>query len=135
MVDREDLIGYANNLLSNKKGNDNSENNTNNESKQETKNGKMNFETAVNFLEENADWWSAYEYDGLDEDDEKEREIKEKFESAKKFIKKFKTFEIGSKQDEEDAEQYKEDMESRGYKLIDFGQGSGVVHYAILKKQ
>lgn len=135
IVDNEDLIGYAKNLLSNKKGNDSSENSTNKESKQETKNGKMNFETAVNFLEENADWWSAYQYDQLDEDDEKERELKEKFESAKKFIKKFKTFTIHNETQEEKAKQYKEDMEAQGFKLVDFGQGSGIVHYAILKNK
>lgn len=135
IVDQEDLISYAKNLLSNKKANENSENNTKNESKQETKNEKMNFETAVNFLEENADWWSAYQYDSLDEDDEKEREIKEKFESAKKFISKFKTFQIHSEKQEEKAKQYKKDMESKGFKLVDLGQGSGTVHYAILKNK
>lgn len=135
IVDQEDLIGYAKNLLSNKKVNENAENNTKNESKQETKNGKMNFETAVNFLEENADYWSAYQYDSLDEDDEKEREIKEKFDSAKKFISKFKTFQIHSEKQEEKAKQYKKDMESEGFKLVDLGQGSGIVHYAILKNK
>lgn len=103
------------------------------EDENNTKNGKMDYDTAVNFLEENADWWSTYQYDTFDEDDEEQKEMKEKFDAAKKFIKKFKMFEIGSREDEEEAKRYKEDMESKGYKLIDFGQGSGIVDYAILK--
>ena len=100
-----------------------------------TKKKKMDYDTAVNFLEENADWWSSYQYDTLDEDDKEQKEMKEKFDAAKKFIKKFKTFDIKDGQSEIDAKRYKEDMESKGYKLIDFGQGSGMVYYAILKNK
>ena len=104
--------------------------------KQQSNNQKsLDFQSAVNFLEENADWWILYEDDSLDEDDEKERELKEKFESIKKFITKFKTFLIHSEKQEEKAKQYKKDMEAKGFKLVDFGQGSGIVHYAILKNK
>lgn len=82
-------------------------------------------EDAAAFLKENADKWFDYQYGDLD--DEK---LEAKFDAANKYIKNFKQFDWS---DEEEADEYKDKMERKGYKVVDVS-GSDTYVLAVLKK-
>lgn len=90
-----------------------------------TKSSTPTVEQAAKFLEENASKWMDYQYGDLDDDSE------EKFSTAEKFIKTFKQFDYT---EEDEAEEYRDKMENKGYKVVDVGDGSDTYVFAVLKK-
>ena len=90
-----------------------------------TKSGAPTVEQAAKFLEENASKWMDYQYGDLDGD------LEEKFSAAEKFIKTFKQFDYT---EEDEAEEYRDKMENKGYKVVDVGDGSDTYVFAVLKK-
>lgn len=81
---------------------------------------------AATFLQKNVDKWREYQYEELD--DEK---LEKQFDEANKYIKDFKEFDW---KEEDEADDYKEKMEKRGYKIVDLGEGSDTYIFAVLKK-
>lgn len=90
-----------------------------------TKSSTPTVEQAAKFLEENASKWMDYQYGDLDGD------LEEKFSAAEKFIKTFKQFDYT---EEDEAEEYRDKMENKGYKVVDVGDGSDTYVFAVLKK-
>lgn len=82
-------------------------------------------DSAAKFLEENASKWMDYQYGDLDGD------LEEKFSAAEKFIKTFKQFDY---KEEGEAEEYRDKMKNKGYKVVDVGDGSDTYVFAVLKK-
>lgn len=93
--------------------------------KSPTKSGAPTAEQAAKFLEENASKWMDYQYGDLGGD------LEEKFSAAEKFIKTFKQFDYT---EEDEAEEYRDKMENKGYKVVDVGDGSDTYVFAVLKK-
>lgn len=81
---------------------------------------------AESFLKKNADKWFDYQYGQLD--DEK---LEKQFDEANKYIKDFEQFED---KEQDEAMEYKEKMENKGYKVIDVGGNSDTYVFAVLKK-
>lgn len=81
---------------------------------------------AATFLQKNADKWSDYQYEELD--DEK---LGKQFDEANKYIKDFRQFDW---KETDEANAYKEKMEKKGYKIVDLGEGSDTYIFAVLKK-
>lgn len=90
------------------------------------KGGKLTADDAAKFLSEHGEDYISYQYGDMEDDD-----LYDKFEAASKFIKEFKTFDW---KQEDEADKYKEKMESKGYHVIDVGNGSDTIAYALIKK-
>lgn len=88
---------------------------------------KITADDAAKFLSEHGEDYISYQYGDIDEDDD----LYDKFEAASKFIKEFKTFDW---KQEDEADEYKNKMESKGYHVIDVGNGSDTIAYALIKK-
>lgn len=89
--------------------------------------GKLTANDAAKFLSEHGEDYIDYQYGHMDEDDD----LYDKFEAASKFIKKFEVFDWKQK---DEANEYKMKMESKGYHVIDVGNGSDTIAYALIKK-
>jgi len=89
--------------------------------------GKLTANDAAKFLSEHGEDYISYQYGDMDDDD-----LYDKFEAASKFIKEFKTFDW---KQEDEADKYKKKMESKGYHVIDVGNGSDTIAYALIKKE
>lgn len=90
------------------------------------KKDKMSNDEAAKFLKEHASKYKDYDYGEIEDD-----ELLAKFDEARKLMKMGKTF---GALDRKEAEEYKTQMESKGYHVIDVGEGSDEYVFALIKK-
>lgn len=83
-------------------------------------------QAAIDFLTKNADKYLDYQYDRLDDD-----EMIKKFDMAMKYAKVGKFFDWKEK---EERDKYVDEMESKGYHLINITPGSDQDSYVLIKK-
>ena len=83
-------------------------------------------QVAIDFLTKNADKYFDYQYDRLDDD-----EMIKKFDMAMKYVKIGRTFDWKEK---EERDRYVDEMESKGYHLINVTPGSDQDTYFLIKK-
>lgn len=106
---------------------DDTENEPNNNKATDSSNvGKLTANDAAEFLSKHGKDYLSYQYGNMDDDD-----LRDKFEAASKFIKQFEVFDW---QQKDEADEYKTKMKKKGYNVIDVGDGSDTIAYALIKK-
>ena len=86
---------------------------------------KVTADDAAEFLSKHAEEYMDYQYGNLNDS-----KLEKKFDAAAKYIKEFKTFDWSA---EDEADEYKTKMEKKGYKVINVGEGSDTIAYAVIK--